>query len=349
MNQNSFNDRLVQIILLGLIIVLGLLLVFNLTAFLPGILGGATVYILCRSLYFKLIYKLKWKKGLTAILFIVISIIIVSIPIFISIQLISPKINELVNNQDKIINSVRLFTDRLEAYTGFKIFTDETVKNISGKITSFIPTILNSTASIFTNLVIMFFLLYYMLVNGKEIEQYLQKVLPFRRKNINALATETKTMIRASSIGIPIICIVQGLTATVGYWIFGVHDWGLWGFVTGVFAFFPLVGTMIVWVPIVVYMLASGHQSNAIFLLLYSVAITGNVDYLARLTLMKKMGDIHPLITVFGVIMGMNLFGFVGLIFGPLLISYFIILVKIYNNEYSMDEFAQERQHDTTN
>jgi predicted PurR-regulated permease PerM len=152
------------------------------------------------------------------------------------------------------------------------------------------------------------------------------------------LASETKLMIRANALGIPIICIVQGIFATLGYWIFGVDDWALWGFVTGVFAFFPLVGTMIVWVPIMVYMLASGITWPAIGLGIYSIVVTGNVDYITRLGLLKKMGNVHPLITVIGVIAGLNLFGFMGLIFGPLLVSYFIVLVKIYFNEFSQTE-----------
>jgi predicted PurR-regulated permease PerM len=88
-----------------------------------------------------------------------------------------------------------------------------------------------------------------------------------------------------------------------------------------------------------------GQTGASIGLGLYSLLVTGNVDYIARITVMKKMGDVHPLITVLGVIVGLNLFGFVGLIFGPLLISYFLILVKIYVNEFSDD--ADEPTNET--
>lgn len=186
-----------------------------------------------------------------------------------------------------------------------------------------------------TNLIMMFFLLYYLLVSGKEIERYLNKMIPLKQENVDILASETKVMVRANALGIPIICIVQGTTAAIGYWIFGVEDWGLWGFITGVFAFFPLVGTMIVWVPLVIYVMSQGHTWPAVWLTLYSIIVTGNVDYITRLGLLKKMGDIHPMITVLGVIVGLGLFGFMGLIFGPLLVSYFIILVKIYLNEFT--------------
>ena len=331
----SFNDRLRQLLLLVLIVMLGYLLIIEMYMFLPGLLGGVTLYILSRGLFFKCIYKQKWSKGWTAMLFIMISLVIISIPIYVSVVLISPKINEIVNNQDKIMDGIKIFSEKVSAYTGMQILTPENTKAISLKISSYIPKILNSTANIATNLLMMFFLLYYLLVNGKEIERYLNKIIPLKRHNVEQLASETKLMIRANALGIPIICVVQGVFATLGYWIFGVQDWALWGFLTGVFAFFPLVGTMIVWVPIVLYMLSTGSTWPALGLGLYSLIVTGNVDYITRLGLLKKMGNVHPIITVLGVIVGLNLFGFMGLIFGPLLVSYFIILVKIYLNEFA--------------
>lgn len=333
--RSSFNDRLRQLMLLILIILLGYLLITNLFGFLPGLLGGITVYIIARGLYFRCVYHQGWKKGWTALLFIIVSLIIIAIPIYVSIELISPKVSELVSNQEKIIERVTVFSEKISTYTGFKLLSPENTKTISLKISSFIPKILNSTANITTNLIMLFFLLYYLLVNGAEIERYLRRAIPLKRHNVAELASETKMMIRANAIGIPVICIVQGLFATLGYWIFGVDDWALWGFLTGVFAFFPLVGTMIVWVPIVVFMLASNNTWPAVGLGIYSIIVTGNVDYITRLGLLKKIGNVHPMITVLGVIVGLNMFGFIGLIFGPLLVSYFIILVKIYINEFA--------------
>ena len=340
--KSSFNAHLRQIILLAIIISLGLLLILELYIFLPGLLGGITFYILGRSLYFQCVYQKKWKKGWTALLFILVLLVIISIPIYISVALISPKVNDIVNNQDKIITGLKVISEKIKTSTGLQLMTADNIKNVSLKISSFIPSVLNSTAMVATNLIMMFFLLYYLLVNGAEIEKYLSKIIPLKRHNVHSLANETKIMIRANALGIPIICVVQGLFACLGYWIFGVEDWGLWGFLTGVFAFFPLVGTMIVWVPIVIFMFATNLTLPASGLSIYSIIVTGNVDYITRLGLLKKMGDVHPMITVLGVIVGLNLFGFMGLIFGPLLVSYFIILVKIYLNEFSDDHVPVE-------
>jgi predicted PurR-regulated permease PerM len=335
MANSVFNDRLRQVMLLALIILLAYLLLQELYIFLPGLLGGITLYILSRTLFFRLIYKKKWKKGWTALLFIIVYLVIISLPIYLCIELVSPKINALVSNQEKTMQSLRVFSDKITSMTGFHLLSAENTKAISQKISALVPKLLNSTATVITNLIMMFFLLYYLLTCGREVERYLNKAIPLKPDNVDRLASETKLMIRANALGIPIICIVQGVFAALGYWIFGLDDWAMWGFVTGVFAFFPLVGTMIVWVPLVIYQFSLGENWLATGLAIYSIIVTGNVDYITRLGLLKKMGNVHPMITVLGVIVGLGLFGFMGLIFGPLLVSYFIILVKIYVNEFT--------------
>ena len=329
----TFNNRLRQILLIGLILFLIIVFINQLYIFLPGILGGITLYIITRKLYLRL--TIKWSSGLTALLFIISSLVIISIPVYFSVLMVSPKINSLLDNQQEVMQGLTIFSDKIQAYTGIKLFTDENTKTMSSKISSFIPAFLNSTANILTNLIMLFFLYYYLLVNGIAIEKYLNKLIPLKPENVDKLAAETVLMVRANAIGIPVICIVQGATAAIGYLIFGVKDWGMWGFVTGVFAFFPLVGTMIVWVPLVIYLYSVGHNATATGLTIYSFLVTGNVDYITRLGLLKKMGNVHPMVTVLGVIVGLRLFGFMGLIFGPLLISYFIILIKIYINEFT--------------
>ncbi len=335
----TFNNRLRQLILLLLIIFLICIFIIQLSSFLPGLLGGVTLYILSRNLYFRLIFKRKWKKGWTALLIMLCYIIIISLPVYFCITLVSPKVTQLMENPDQITNSLKVVSAKVKEATGMQLFNEQTTSNLTQKISAAIPQFLNSTLNVLTNLIIMFFILYYLLYSGREVEKYLNHVIPFEQKNVDKLAKETKMMVKANALGIPVICIVQGGVAALGYWIFGIEDWGMWGFVTGVFAFFPIVGTMIVWVPLVLFMFASGQNWEAWGLTFYSFLVTGNVDYITRLGLLKRMGNVHPVLTVIGVIVGLNLFGFMGLIFGPLLVSYFIIMCKIYMNEFTpMDQ-----------
>ncbi len=330
----SFNNRIKQILLLSLILLLVILVIKELSIFLPGVLGALTLYILSRSNYFQIVYNRKWKKGRAAGLFIFYYLFLIGLPIFLAVTLISPKVNTFLNDPQAIISAAKQSINTIQQRLGFNFFSESTLTNSLSKLTAFIPTILNSTATLISNLAIMLFMLYYMLYYGKEIERTTNRLIPLQQQNINMLASETKKLVRANALGIPLISIIQGLTATLGYFIFGVDEWGLWGFLTGVFAFFPVVGTMIVWVPLVLYSYAVGETWQATGLLLYSILVTGNVDYISRITLLKKMGDVHPVITILGVIVGLGLFGFIGLIFGPLLVNYIIVLFKIYIDEF---------------
>jgi len=173
-----------------------------------------------------------------------------------------------------------------------------------------------------------------MLIHGKEMESYLARTIPLKKTNVNLLANETGRLVKASALGIPLISLIQGITAMIGYIVFGLQDYVLWGFLTGIFAFFPVVGTMIIWVPLVLYMYMGGDTWNATGLFFYSLIVTGNIDYISRITILKKLGQVHPVITVLGVIVGLGLFGFIGLVFGPLLVNYIVVVFKIYINEF---------------
>jgi predicted PurR-regulated permease PerM len=330
----SFNDRVKQVLLLSLIIMMVYLVIRELYIFLPGVLGALTLYILSRANYFQLVYHRKWKKGWSAGLFILYYLLLIGLPVFLAVTLISPKINSFLSNPNETIASVKQSITIIQQKLGFKLISETSLSNSLSRLSAFVPSVLNSTANLITNLAIMLFVLYHMLINGSEIERMLNRIIPLKKDNINMLASETKKMVRANALGIPLISIIQGVTATLGYFIFGVKEWGLWGFLTGVFAFFPVVGTMVIWVPLVLYMYATGDNWNATWLLLYSVVVTGNIDYISRVTLLKRMGDVHPVITILGVIVGLGLFGFIGLIFGPLLLNYIIVLFNIYMNEF---------------
>jgi predicted PurR-regulated permease PerM len=339
----TFNNRIKQVLLLSIIILLGYLVVSELSVFLPGLLGALTLYILSRSNYFNLVYNRKWSKGWAAGLFILYYLLLIGLPVFIAVALISPKVNTFLGNPTAIVEAAKHSIDTIQNKIGFKFVSEASLTSSLSKLSAFIPTVLNSTATLVTNLAIMLFILYYMFYNGREIERMLNRIIPLKQENINMLASETKKLVKANALGIPLISIIQGLTAALGYFIFGVNEWALWGFLTGVFAFFPIVGTMIVWVPLVLYTYAIGDSWHATALLLYSVIVTGNVDYVARITLLKRMGDVHPVTTILGVIVGLGLFGFIGLIFGPLLISYIILLFKIYMNEFTEEHAPQAK------
>lgn len=328
------NTRIRQLLLLAAIIGLALLLFRELYAFFPGFLGAITWYILCRDAYSYLTEKKHWNRALAASLFLLGFVVCAGLPVYLGVRVMTTRLNSVFADTQEVMQVVRTFSGKIKEWTGQDLLTDENIGKLQKAVTGFIPTLLNSTASILANLIMLLFLSFFMFTSRRGMEQGLTRWIPLRDDNILILAKETKSMVRANAIGIPLISIIQGVAALLGYWIFGVKDYVLWGFLTGLFAFFPVVGTMAVWIPVVVYLFSSGHTGQAIGLGIYSLVVTGNIDTVARITILKGIGDVHPLVTVLGVIVGLKLFGFWGFIFGPLLVSYFLLLYKIYCAEY---------------
>ena len=141
-------------------------------------------------------------------------------------------------------------------------------------------------------------------------------------------------MVVSNAIGIPVIAFAQGLIALVGYLILGVREPFFWFGVTCIAAMLPVIGAALAYIPLTIIFFANGQNWQGVAMAIYGFGIVGTADNILRFTLLKKIGNVHPLTTVFGVIIGLKLFGFIGLIFGPLLISLFMLLLKIYSTEF---------------
>nr|WP_295935067.1 AI-2E family transporter [uncultured Dyadobacter sp.] len=332
---SDFNNRVRQVIFLLIVTALAVLVFKQLYIFFPGFLGALTLYILCRQYYFYLTEQRKWKKGITAILFMVLFMACIVAPVYFSLQMIFSKIDDILKDPGQINHAIDAISAQLREWTGQDLLTKEATADVRKKAASFIPGILNSSATMLGNLLMILFLAFFMFQNGRYMEKTLEHFIPLRPKNVGLLADETIGMVRANALGIPLISLIQGCVALLGYWIFGVQDFVLLGLITGIFAFFPVIGTAMIWLPLVIYLFSSGENGKAIGLAIYSVVIIGNIDYVARITFLQKVGNVHPVITILGLIAGLKLFGFWGFIFGPLLISYLLLLVRIYKSEFS--------------
>lgn len=332
---DKFNNRLRQILILAVIILIAVLIIRYFYIFIPGVLGSVTLYILSKKSYFFLIEKKKWRRQLTALLYIFIYLILICLPVYFAVVILVPKVVALFNNPVQLVVAAKTFAAKIQSATGMELINGDNLQTVMKNIASRVPMLLTGTANFVTNLLLMFFVLYYMLIHGHVMEKYIEEMMPLKNKNREILSTETDIMIRANAIGIPLLAVIQGFVGALGYFIFGIKDVAVWGFLTGVASLIPIVGTGIIWVPLTIYLFATGHSLQGIGLGIYSLAILTNVDYVARITLLRKIGNVHPLITIFGIIVGVGMFGFLGLVFGPLLISYFIVLVKIYRNEFN--------------
>lgn len=181
-----------------------------------------------------------------------------------------------------------------------------------------------------------------MLTEGRKMEAAFHEWIPLKDENVLLLRRETNSLVYSNAIGIPLIALLQGFIGLIGYLALGVDEPLFWFVVTCIASMIPVVGATLAYVPIGILFFAHGMSLKGIIMLAYGFGVVSTVDSVFRFWLQKRIGDVHPLITAFGVIIGINLFGFIGLIFGPILISLFILLIKIYASEFSVSKNKME-------
>lgn len=332
------NDKLKQVIFIVALIGLGGFLFWMLKGFLSAFLGATIFYIVFRKPLFKLTEVRKWPKPLAILLLMLTSFVILILPIALVSVMLSGKISYLIAHFDEILQMLQNQSDKLSAWIGVELLSKDTTMKLAGMAANVVPGFLTATLGIFIDIVVLYFLLYFMMANARTMEAFVREHLPFSDANDALLLSELKNQTVSNAIGIPVLAILQGICAWIGYIVLGVEEPFFWAVITALMSVIPLVGTTIVWVPLSIMLFVNGHTWQGAVLLLYGTIIITNIDNVFRFVVQKKLGDIHPLITFFGVIIGIGLFGFVGIIFGPLLISYFILLIRIYNNEYNSNK-----------
>lgn len=337
MQHRQISNRTInQIMLIALILLVCLLIFTNLSYYLPGFLGAITLYIIFRNFYFKLTEQKKWNRPATSLLFIFLSIVFIVLPIWWLIDYLIPRVSYLLSNTEHIVSKFNQIKDYIKDKPILEHvdLSDEALIQFLQSLAKYLPSIFNSVAEVLINMLVTFFVLYFMQVHGRRMEATIEDFFPFSQKSKNELWNEVNLMVRTNAIGIPILGICQGIVAIIGYYIFGVANPILWGIVTGVATIIPILGTMAVYIPICILAFATGDTMNAVWLTLYCFFLVGGIDNILRFTILRTLGDVPPLITVFGVLLGLNLFGMLGLIFGPLILSAVGVLFKVYRNEY---------------
>jgi predicted PurR-regulated permease PerM len=327
-------NRVRQFFFIVLILLMGLLLAFELSSFLPALLGAITLYILMHRWMFYLTEKKKWNKGLSATLLMLFSFIVILLPVGLLINMLSSKVSYAISHSEELTTALKKVVADVEVKYNVAIASDENINKLGNVIAKSLPKILGATFNTLSTIFFMYFIFYFMLVNGRKMEDALYEYIPLKDENVAKIGKEVNMMVVSNAIGIPLIAFAQGIIGLIGYLIIGVNEPFFWFGVTCIAGMLPVVGAALAYVPLSIILLANGQTGQGIALLIFGFGIIGLVDNVLRFTLLKKMANVHQLVTIFGVIVGLNIFGFLGLIFGPLLISMFLLLLKIYSSEF---------------
>lgn len=322
-----------QLFMLLLILFLGILIFREMTPYLGGVLGAITLYVLCRKWMGILVNK-GWNQDLAAGVLMFGSFIGILMPIAGIVLLLGSKVEKAVKNAGRFVEVIKDQIQRFEYDYDYDLSSQIQTSEVTTWVSTQLQNLAGGTFEAIIAIGVMYFLLYYMLTNRKALRESLEDYIPMRQENLLLIGKESRNMVRANAIGIPFVALCQGVIALIGYLIFGVENSLFWFVITTIGSMIPFVGALLGTVPLTVLLLAQGHTWQGIGVGLYGLIIVGSMDNLIRLYVLRRIADVHPLITLIGVIVGVPLFGFIGLIFGPLLISLFMVIVKIYKKEY---------------
>lgn len=328
------NSILVQLGFLVLILFVFYLLASNLVFFLPGFLGALCLFVLLLAPYRWMTQKKGWNKNLAIISLMLGSSLLVLAPLYLLIQTLTEKVLVVLQDKDKIQDGIESTVRSLRETYNIDIFNENTISKATELGTQAFQAIVNTSVNSVVEIGVAYLMLYFLLKEYQPIQAWLTRYLPMQASNMDELKLDMKRLVVSNSVGVPLTAFIQGIVAFIGYLIFGVQDAFVFFILTAFASLLPVVGAAVIYVPLVVMMLANGQQGSAIGLLIYCLVVVGTSDNLIRFMLQKKMADVHPLITIFGVIVGVNIFGFIGIIFGPILFSLFMWLVKIYYREF---------------
>ncbi len=344
--------------LLG-IVILGLVLFFAASQFQAAFFGSIILFTLFKPLQDKFTKSYKLPNGIAALFVIIISFFTVVIPITLmgillatstasyinanvqDFQKIPDAISESLINNQKFLNTP-IYNDYTirKAIGEIKIDYSSLAQQLSGFLRNFITGFTTAVSRFLLDLIIMYFVLYYLLRDKDLFGRVLYKISPFNQKNSEKLVKEFQSMTYSSLIGSIAVAITQGASFGLGIFIANTFFHAnipagvLISFLVGIASFIPLVGAPLIWGPVVILTALFSSVPAAIFLVLWGAILVSNIDNVARTFVNQKVGNVHPLVSIIGLFIGIPLFGVLGIVLGPVLVSFFILFADMFMQEF---------------
>ncbi len=331
---NCFREKYWRYSLFVLILGLGITIFIEITPFLGGLLGAATIYVLLRRQMRYLTERRRWRRSLAAALLLSEAAVCFLGPISLVVWGVVVKVQDLTLAPQSILTPLRDLAALIYTKTGYDLWQESNIHSLVALLPRVGQWVVRNITDFALNVVVLLFVLYFMLIGGRRMEGYCRRLLPFDRAVGGRVLREIRLIVRSNAIGIPLLAAVQGFVAWIGYVIFGAPGALLWGLVTCFATIIPIIGTGLVWLPLAAYLALVGRWGQSVGLALYGLLVVTHVDNLVRFIMQKKLADTHPLVTIFGVVIGLSLFGLMGVIFGPLMLSLFIFFVDLFKRKY---------------
>ncbi len=307
--------------------------------FLTVLAMSCILAVLFLPLYKKFAAKFK-SEPLAAIATILVILLIVIIPLYLIGRLLFDELAALYGQYrtgDIAINKAQIFQNLSPQ---MRAVADNFFNDFGQRVTAFashafasVTQVLSNVAGFFLSFFLVFFTVYYLLRDGEKIKKYFSSIFPLSEEHGNLLIKKLEGSVSGVVKGAFLVALIQGVLATIGFLIFGVPSAFLWGAFTVLAALVPTVGTSIALIPAILYLLITGHVGAGIGLAVWGALAVGLIDNILSPKLVGRQTELHPLLVLFSILGGFQLFGFLGFLLGPIVMAIFVTLLNIYRTD----------------
>ena len=322
-----------------------LLLVFILVAWIlqpfVNILAFAVIIaVLFHPLYKFFLGRIK-KPSLASLLTVLVILALIALPIWLFGQVIFNELQDLFNryrdgafviDRDEIIAG--LPSQAQSIIQNFSQDLNDFIGRLSGQFFSSLSTVVSNVASFVIAFFMFIFVVYYLLKDGGKIKRAIMDISPIASSQENLLIDKIVAAVNGVVKGSFLVALVQGVVATIGFFIFGVPEPWLWGAFTVVAALVPTVGTSLSLIPAIIYLAVTGHGPQALGLAIWGAVAVGLVDNFIGPRLIGGSVKLHPVLVLLAVIGGIQFFGILGFLIGPIIMAVFVAMIDMYREEF---------------
>ena len=334
--------------LLAIIVALFLKFYTIIDSFLPAIAASCVLAYLFSPVY-EYFLKRTGKRSFSALAVIFINFALVLVPMVIIGIAVQRQVQFILRLD--MLDYVRAVLEKLDSVLSerFEIqFLDRYINELVAPLMTagqetlqqFVPRMIMSVTQFVLTVFIIFFLMYYLLLNSKSVIRVIRYYGPLNDANMTTLLREMGKDTRTLILGQFFIAVIQGSLTAIGFLMFGVPAVILWGLVAVLASFLPVLGAGLVWFPACLYLFSQDEYFRAAGLLIWGGTIVSAADNLIRPKLVSMMGEIHPVTVLLGVLIGIKEWGLIGIVLGPLIISILITLIKMFREQFLDTEEA---------
>ena len=315
-----------------LVAILGVVIVLALVPYASGLLGAPILYVILAPLHDWLVPRVR-NREIASVICIIVALVGIVIPL---VWMISLLVGQAQGAVASILASPvlgRLDTLHIGPYAigpQIKAAGSQVISVVGGSAFA----LLGKATQIALNLLFTFFGLYFILMDPAGAWRGLRPYIPFSDENVAILKARFEAVTKSTVIGTGLSALIQGILVALAFWVAGLGNAVFWGAVTVVLSILPVVGSGMIWGPAAIVLFFSDQPGMAVAMIVYGALLVGQVDNLIRPWVSNRYAQIHPLITLVGAVAGVSYLGILGLLIGPLALTYFFELLKMYRREY---------------